>query len=122
MEIWLTVRYVRIARWGDCEENMKMTIDEAMAIIRKEYLCVDRDCDIERNCGKCDLMMPSKEPILEAYKMAIKALEREQQKYTRPRHCDCCGTPLTKDNNKCGYELCDECNERLEQEFGKGQE
>jgi hypothetical protein len=55
----------------------KMTIDEAIAIIRKEYLCVDRDCDIERNCGKCDLMMPSKEPILEAYKMAIKALEQE---------------------------------------------
>ena len=54
----------------------KMTIDEAIAIIRKEYLCVDRDCDIEKNCGKCDLMMPSKEPILEAYKMAIKALEQ----------------------------------------------
>ena len=54
----------------------KMTKDEAIAIIRKEYLCVDRDCDIERNCGKCDLMMPSKEPILEAYKMAIKALEQ----------------------------------------------
>ena len=55
----------------------KMKKDEAIAIIRKEYLCVDRDCDIERNCGKCDLMMPSKEPILEAYKMAIKALEQE---------------------------------------------
>lgn len=54
----------------------EMTIDEAIAIIRKEYLCVDRDCDIERSCGKCDLMMPSKEPILEAYKMAIKALEQ----------------------------------------------
>lgn len=57
----------------------EMTIDEAIAIIRKEYLCVDRDCDIERSCGKCDLMMPSKEPILEAYKMAIKALEQEQK-------------------------------------------
>ena len=55
----------------------KMTKDEAIAIIRKEYLCVDRDCDIERNCGKCDLMIPSKEPILEAYKMALKALEQE---------------------------------------------
>jgi hypothetical protein len=91
-----------------------MNREEAIAIIRKEYLCVDRDCDIERSCGKCDLMMPSKEPILEAYKMAIKALEREQQKYTRPRHCDCCGVLLTEENNKCGYELCDECNEELE--------
>lgn len=54
-----------------------MTREEAIAIIRKEYLCVDRDCDIERSCGKCDLMMPSKEPILQAYKMAIKALDQE---------------------------------------------
>lgn len=54
-----------------------MTNNEAVSIIRKEYLCVDRDCDIERNCGKCDLVMPSKEPILQAYKMAIKALEQE---------------------------------------------
>lgn len=38
---------------------------------------MDRDCDIERSCGKCDLMMPTKEPILEAYNMAIKALEQE---------------------------------------------
>lgn len=52
-----------------------MNREQAIAIIRKEYLCVDRDCDIEKNCGKCDLMMPNKEPILEAYKMAIKALE-----------------------------------------------
>lgn len=56
-----------------------MTREEAIAIIRKEYLCVDRDCDIERSCGKCDLMMPSKEPILEAYKVAIKALEHPEQ-------------------------------------------
>lgn len=50
-----------------------------------------------------------------ALEIAIKALEREQQKYTRPRHCDCCGVLLTEENNKCGYELCDEYNERLEQ-------
>jgi len=55
-----------------------MTREEAIAIIRKEYLCVDRDCDIEKNCGRCDLMIPSKEPILEAYKMAIQALEQTQ--------------------------------------------
>ena len=54
-----------------------MTNKEAIEIIRKEYLCVDRDCDIDKSCGKCDLMMPSKEPILEAYKVAIKALEQE---------------------------------------------
>lgn len=54
-----------------------MLRDEAIAIIRKEYLCVDRDCGVEKNCGKCDLVMPSKEPILEAFKMAIRALEHE---------------------------------------------
>lgn len=53
-----------------------MTNEEAKTIIRKEYLCVDRDCDIERSCGKCDLMIPSKEPILQAYKMAMDALEQ----------------------------------------------
>lgn len=31
------------------------------------------------------------------------------------RYCDRCGVLLTKDNNKCGYELCDECNEWLEE-------
>lgn len=59
------------------EVRSRMTREEAIAIIRKEYLCVDRDCDIERSCGRCDLMMPSKEPILEAYNMAISALEQE---------------------------------------------
>jgi len=53
-----------------------MTNEEAKAIIRKEYMCVDRDCDIERSCGRCDLMMPNKEPILQAYKMAMDALEQ----------------------------------------------
>ena len=54
-----------------------MTREEAIEIIRKEYACVDADCDIERNCGRCELHMPSKEPILKAYEMAISALEQE---------------------------------------------
>ena len=54
-----------------------MTRAEAITIIKREYSCVNRNCDIERSCGKCDLVMPDKEPILEAYKMAIKALEQE---------------------------------------------
>lgn len=53
-----------------------MTNEEAKAIIRKKYLCVDRDCDIEKSCGRCDLMIPSKEPILQAYKMAMDALDQ----------------------------------------------
>ena len=35
------------------------------------------------------------------------------------RYCDRCGCFLTKENNKCGYELCDRCNELLEAECGK---
>ena len=54
-----------------------MTREQAIEIIKKEYACVDAECDIERSCSKCELMMPSKEPILEAYKMAISALEQE---------------------------------------------
>lgn len=65
-----------------------MTNEEAKAIIRKEYLCVDRDCDIERSCGRCDLMMPSKEPILEAFRMAMDLLE--QNATTK----DCLGVDL----------------------------
>ena len=54
-----------------------MTKEEAIEVIRKEYACVDADCDIERNCGRCELHMPSKEPILKAYEMAIQALSQE---------------------------------------------
>lgn len=35
------------------------------------------------------------------------------------RYCDRCGVLLTEQNNKCGYELCDECNEWLDKECGK---
>lgn len=31
------------------------------------------------------------------------------------RYCDRCGILLTKHNNKCGYEICDKCNDVLEQ-------
>lgn len=41
-------------------------------------------------------------------------LERDGQRY-----CDRCGVLLTEQNNKCGYELCDECNEWLDKECGK---
>lgn len=51
-----------------------MTNEQAIDIIRNEYKCVNSECDIEKSCGKCPYMMPSKEPILQAYDMAIKAL------------------------------------------------
>lgn len=69
--------------WNRCVNRLllgkeqKMTREQAIEIIRKEYACVDADCDIERNCGRCELHMPSKEPILKAYEMAILALSQE---------------------------------------------
>ena len=103
-----------------------MTKEQAISIIRKEFLCVDRDCDIERKCGKCDLMMPTKEPILEAYKMAIEALsEPKQGEWIEEDmfdgdvayRCSACnelfciieGTP--KDNE---YNYCPNCGARME--------
>ena len=35
---------------------------------------------------------------------------------TKVQYCDCCGVKLSKDNNKCGYCICDKCNARLERE------
>ena len=32
------------------------------------------------------------------------------------RYCDRCGVELTAKNNKCGYEICDKCNQELEKE------
>lgn len=65
-----------------------MTNKQAKAIIEKEYKCVDRDCDIERSCGKCDLMIPTKEPILEAYKVAMEVIDLIG--YIKDRPCSVC--------------------------------
>ena len=32
------------------------------------------------------------------------------------RYCDCCGKVLTKENNKCGYNICDNCNADMRKE------
>lgn len=53
-----------------------MTREQAIKIIHKELSCVDRDNCKREECKSCDLVMPSKEPIIEAYKMAIEALEK----------------------------------------------
>lgn len=88
LEVWL--------KCGDCPED-KQCYDSHL----------HSTCEYSDYCDET--------PISEAVKVAIKALERERKKYERERHCDCCGVLLTEENNTCGYELCDECNERLEQ-------
>ena len=38
------------------------------------------------------------------------------------RYCDRCGIPLTNENNKCGFEICDKCNEILERQVNNGKQ
>ena len=39
------------------------------------------------------------------------------------RYCDRCGVLLIKrENNTCGFEICDKCNELLEKECKKGED
>ena len=62
MEIWLTVRYVRIARWGDCEGRAGMTREEAINIMSQ--MIKDEEGFLSDN-------------TVEAHKMAIQALSQE---------------------------------------------
>ena len=96
-----------------------MTNKEAIEIIRKEILCVDRDCDIERSCGNCDLVKPSKEPILEAYKMAIAALSVQKtgfwkkiQPYPLQMHEYECSECLHEVDD-CTENYCSECGAHM---------
>lgn len=51
-----------------------MTNTEAIAILNNEIACLQRDCE-RIECADCDLILPSAEPIIEAFNMAITALE-----------------------------------------------
>lgn len=77
-----------------------MTREEAIEIIKKEYACVDADCDVERSCGKCELHMPSKEPILQAYEMAI--VDMQNIRHLKDRPCDVC--EFRKENGCCKWD------------------
>lgn len=57
------------------DKQTNLTAEEAIAVIEREIACVNKECNIERACGQCELVMPSKEPIIEAYKLAIEALK-----------------------------------------------
>lgn len=80
-----------------------MTREQAIKIIRKELLCVDRDNCKREECKSCDLVMPSKEPIIEAYKMAIKALENQ----CPSKGVDCDDCPANKPKSKVGKWIVD---------------
>lgn len=53
-----------------------MTAKEAIKLIQNEILCVKTADTCDRDCGKCQLVKPTGD-ILEAYDMAISALEAQ---------------------------------------------
>ena len=55
-----------------------MTREEAVKVIYNEKVCIYRNADkvCDRDCAKCDIVLEDK-VILEAYDMAISALEQE---------------------------------------------
>ena len=94
-----------------------MSREEAIAIIQKEFLCVNKDCNIERNCYNCDLAMPNKEPILEAYDMAIKALQRELELSGLPPVNSTEKIGYWMDNGFCGNYVCSVCKNEFDSDI-----
>lgn len=56
-----------------------MTNTEAIAIINNEIACLQRPCTNSK-CVSCDLALPSAEPIIEAFKLAIKTIKNEENR------------------------------------------
>ncbi|MBP3888478.1 MAG: hypothetical protein J6F30_12685 [Cellulosilyticum sp.] len=56
-----------------------MTNKEAIEIIRNEIKCVNNDSCKRKECAECNLVMESKEPIIEAFNKAIEALEKTEK-------------------------------------------
>lgn len=109
-----------------------MTNEQAIKIIQNEYKCVDQECDIERSCGKCPYMMPTKEPILQAYGMAIQALssweeysdklwkeayERGKTEALSQEPCDECRNKRTSFCGNCKeYDEFEPCDDAISRE------
>lgn len=55
-----------------------MNTEELIGILKTERECVMRDCD--RDCSKCELALPSPEPIVEALTVAIDELSAKVSK------------------------------------------
>lgn len=77
-------------------------------VMRTELQCVQRDCD--RNCGRCDLVLPLEE-IVRAYNDAISVLERTeemQEQLEKMRNCHNCKSWNWK-HNQCKKKLKGDC-------------
>lgn len=59
----------------------KMSKESAIKVLEMELKCVNTDCGIEQKaCIGCKLAMPSRDPIVAGYKIAIEALKESIKK------------------------------------------
>lgn len=94
-----------------------MTMQRVIDILRTERECVERAgtatsnkaCD--RSCADCDLVLDDKE-ILEAYSMAIKALEQESRVTPQPDTARII-TGKSRGGMTLWYQ-CEKCNEPID--------
>ena len=108
-----------------------MTNERAVEILENEAACVRRAETCDRDCGKCDLVMPT-EDILEAYDMAINILSKDINKEPIQPHikyiggiehhdffCPTCGEFLAPESHGLEYKrvgyfgICTSCGQRI---------
>ena len=98
-----------------------MKVQEAIKYMEDEIRCIQKAPYCDKDCANCSLVK-EEEPLLEAFYMAIKALEKQIPKkvilneYGCP-YCASCGNVATTDTgdsfldywltycNKCGQKL-----------------
>ena len=100
-----------------------MTEAEAKEYMKNEIRCIQRASYCDRDCAKCNLVK-EEEPLLEAFGMAIKALEKQIAKKPifntwSPVKCPTCGCDLNKSIGDGYYQRCIpmkfcECGQKLD--------
>lgn len=91
-----------------------MTNQEAIKIILTERECVLRaaDGECDRNCAKCELVMPEGD-IIVAYDMAIAALEKQEPVQIRKFGDGTSKCPICRNWLKEDMDFCDKCGQAI---------
>lgn len=96
-----------------------MTEQEAKEYMENEIRCIQRASYCDHDCAKCELVK-EEEPLLEAFGMAIKALEKQVPKKPTDAGkfadlyvglCSVCNEGV---NSQMNY--CDKCGQKLDWE------
>lgn len=99
-----------------------MTPQEAHEYMENEIRCIQRSKICDRNCAKCELVKEDK-ALIEAYGMAIIALEKQTPKTGKfeynswtddPPHfiCPCCQNYMAGEGSSL-YKYCYNCGQAL---------